>query len=146
MYIHFNHSKESAARKTFIFSWHTCKIDPRARRALEQFSCDFVTSNNLSNAPFVSLMRKYRIPISVSMSILSVVILRTVSYRISLLGMEFVFSFVLNKCVLFMLTVLYSRAFQWLSVDCFQLYKYQPTHDSCLDACHHEQHDGNSPV
>lgn len=37
---------------------NTCKIDPSASNAFEQFSCSLVTSNNLSNAPFVSLMRK----------------------------------------------------------------------------------------
>lgn len=131
---------------------HTCKMDPSARSAFEQFSCDFVTSNNLSNAPFVSLMRKYKIPISVSMSILSVVILRKINYRNNLFRTNIFFSFRSfvgwkhNKSTYFMLTVWYSRAFQLLLVDYFQLYKYQPTYDSCLDVCHHEQHDGSSPV
>lgn len=49
----------------------TCKIDPNASNAFEQFSSDLVTSNSLSNAPFVSLIRKYKIPISVNMSMLS---------------------------------------------------------------------------
>lgn len=50
-------------------------MDPSAKSAFEQFSCNFVTSNNLSNAPFVSLIRKYRMPISVRISIFSVDIL-----------------------------------------------------------------------
>lgn len=53
----------------------TCKIDPKASNAFEQFSSVFVTSKSLSNAPFVSFIRKYKIPISVSTSILSLVIL-----------------------------------------------------------------------
>lgn len=135
------------AKNFYFHRLHTCKIDPRARRAFEQFSCDFVTSNNLSNAPFVSLMRKYKIPISVSMSILSVVILRTINYRINLLGIKFCSFFVCLKTHNnFRLTVLCSQAFQWLLVDYFRIYKYQPTHGSCSDVCHHEQPDGNSPV
>lgn len=55
---------------------YTCKIEPRARSAFEQFSFNFVTSKSLSNAPFVSLIRKYKIPISVRLSTFSVVILK----------------------------------------------------------------------
>lgn len=55
---------------------YTCKIEPRARSAFEQFSFSLVTSKSLSNAPFVSLIRKYKMPISVSVSTFSVVILK----------------------------------------------------------------------
>lgn len=77
-------------------------MDPSARSAFEQFSCDFVTSNNLSNAPFVSLIRKYKIPISVSMSILSVVILRTIRISNQLLfGIHICSYFIYTHCAVF---------------------------------------------
>lgn len=53
----------------------TCKMAPSANNAFGQFSYFFVTSNSLSNAPFVSFTFKYKIPISVKISMLSVVIL-----------------------------------------------------------------------
>lgn len=67
----------SLQNKKMDSNFRTCKIDPNASSAFEQFSSVFVTSNSLSNAPFVSLIRKYKIPISVRTSMLSHVILPT---------------------------------------------------------------------
>lgn len=53
----------------------TWSIEPKANRAFEQLSKIFDTSNSLSNAFLLSLMRRYNTPISVRTSTFSVVIL-----------------------------------------------------------------------